>query len=141
MIADRDKAGSNFVFPESVEEILKENIKHNREASTSLMENKGFFSKLTGGEFGLAKTYWLYGVLVGVVANVSTSFITSIYGLVVTMVVYTAYEIPVLIGIWRASDKYQGSNSWVVLAKIAVIIGVIMLAFGLFAIIGLLNYT
>ena len=111
------------------------------EASTSLMENKGFFSKLAGGEFGLAKTYWLYGVLVGVVANVSTSFITSIFGLVVTMIVYTAYEIPVLMGIWRASDKYQGPNAWAVLAKIAVILGAIMLAYGLFAIVGLLNYA
>lgn len=139
--ADRDQAGSNFAMAENAEEILKENIDLNRESPKSLTDNKGFFSKLARGEFGLAKTYWLYGVIVGVIANVFMNFITSITGLVVTIVVYTAYEIPLLIGIWRASDKYQGPNVWAVLAKIAVILGTIMLAFGLFAIVRLLNHA
>ncbi len=107
--------------------------------SINTTEPPNFFSKLARGEFGLAKTYWLYGVLVGVIANVLSNVVTSIAGLVIFMVIYTAYEIPVLMGIWRASDKYQGPSAWAVLAKIAVILGAIMLAIGLFAIVGLLN--
>ncbi len=31
---------------------------------------RGFFSKLSNGDFGLAKTFWLYNILVSVVANI-----------------------------------------------------------------------
>jgi len=44
------------------------------------------------------------------------------------MLAYTAYEIPVIIGTWRAANKYKGSKIWAVLAKIAVVLGAIMLA-------------
>ena len=98
--------------------------------------SSGFFSKLANGDFGLAKTYWLYGVLVGVIANVLSNVITSISGLVIFMVVYTAYEIPVVMGVWRASSKYQGPRVWAILAKIAVVLGAIMLVAGLLVIAG-----
>lgn len=100
----------------------------------------GFFRQLVNGDFGLAKTYWLYGVLVGVFANILSSVITSIDALVIFMIIYTAYEIPVFIGIWSASDKYQGPSVWAVLSKIAVILGVIMLAINYLAI-NLLNHA
>ena len=105
------------------------------------IEEKPFFQKLANGDFGLAKTYWIYGVLVGVVANILSNIITSINGLIIFMVLYTAYEIPVLMGIWRASDKYQGPSAWAVLAKIAVVLGAIMLVIGFLAIAGLLNHA
>ena len=105
------------------------------------IDEKSFFHKLANGDFGLAKTYWLYGVLVGVLANIISNIITSTPGLVIFMVVYAAYEIPVLMGIWRASDKYQGPSVWAVMAKIAVILGVIMLVIGFLAITGLPNHA
>ncbi|MCS5551495.1 MAG: hypothetical protein NZ811_08275 [Gammaproteobacteria bacterium] len=100
---------------------------------------KGFFGKLANGDFGLAKTYWVYGVLVGFVVSIIINVITSIGGLVILMLAYTAYEIPVIMGTWRAANKYQGSKIWAILAKIAVVLGVISLAVGLLAFIGLLG--
>lgn len=78
-------------------------------------------------------------MLVGVVVNIISHVVTSIGGLVILMLAYTAYEIPVIMGTWRASNKYQGPKIWAVLAKIAVVLGVIMLAVGLLAVIGLLG--
>jgi hypothetical protein len=100
---------------------------------------KGFFGKLSNGDYGLAKTYWLYGVLVGFVVNIEMKPITSIGLLVIVMLAYTAYEIPVVMGTWRAANKYEGSKVWAVLAKIAVVLGAIMLVVGLIAIVGLLG--
>lgn len=77
--------------------------------------------------------------MVGVVVNIITNVIASIGGLVILMLAYTAYEIPVIMGVWRAANKYQGSKIWAILAKIAVVLGAIMLAVGLLAIIGLLG--
>ena len=36
--------------------------------TSSGLESKGFFSKLINGDFSLARTYWLYGVVVGIVS-------------------------------------------------------------------------
>jgi len=100
---------------------------------------KGFFGKLANGDFGLAKTYWLYGVLVGFIVNIAIKPITSIGLLVIIMLAYTAYEILVFMGTWRAANKYQGSKIWAALAKIAVVLGVIMLVVGLIAIVAVLG--
>ncbi len=100
---------------------------------------RGFFGKLANGDYGLAKTYWLYGVLVGIVVNVISNAVTSVGGVVILILAYTAYEIPVIMGTWRAANKYQGLKIWAVLAKIAVVLGAIMLAVVLLAVIGLLG--
>ncbi len=99
----------------------------------NIQPQTGFFGKLTRGDFGLAKTYWLFGVLVGLVVNIISVGIGSSVAFTLLVVAYTAYETPVLIGIWRASDKYQGPSVWAVLAKIAVVLGVLFLLFGLLA--------
>jgi hypothetical protein len=97
---------------------------------------KGFFGNLSNGDFGLAKTYWLYGVLVGFVVNIAMTPITSIGLLIIVMLAYTAYEIPVIMGTWRAAKKYEGSKIWAVLAKIAVVLGAISLSLGIVGLLG-----
>lgn len=98
---------------------------------------KGFFGKLVNGEFGLAKTYWLYGVLVGIVVNIVSRGITSTGALMFLIVAYTAYEVPVLIGTWRAASMYKGPSVWAILAKIAIILGALMLAVSLLGVLAL----
>ena len=71
-----------------------------------------------------------------VIANV----VTSVGGFVILMLGYTAYEIPVLLGVWRASDKYTGPKVWAVLAKIAVVLGWFWLGISLFSLIVLTGY-
>ena len=84
---------------------------------------KGFFSKLVNGDFGLAKTYWLYGFLVGLIINVLTRIVPSLGALAVILAVAIPYQVMVLLGVWRAADKYQGRKAWAILAKIATVLG------------------
>jgi hypothetical protein len=100
---------------------------------------KGFWSRLSSGDFGLAKTYWLYGVLVGVIVNISSNAVTSADTLILLILAYAIYSVPVLMGIWNAASKYEGLQLWAILAKIATILGALMLAVMLLAVIGLMN--
>lgn len=88
---------------------------------------KGFFSKLSNGDFGLAKTYWLYWVLVGFVWNFAFQLIESPVFLIVVGLAAMTYQVVVIMGTWRAAEKYEGSKFWAVLAKIVVVLGVIFL--------------
>lgn len=99
----------------------------------------GFFGKLARGDYGLAKTYWLFGVLVGVIVTILCSIIKSPGMIAIAFLAYTAYEIPVIMGIWRSATKYTGTKAWAVLAKVACVLGPLMLVAGLFAIVGLMK--
>jgi tetrahydromethanopterin S-methyltransferase subunit G len=90
---------------------------------SSETQQRGFLSKLVNGDFGLAKTYWLYGFVVGLIINVLTRIIPSLGALAVILAVAIPYQIMVLLGVWRAADKYQGRKAWAILAKIATVLG------------------
>ena len=105
-------------------------------------ENKrGFFVKLANGDFGLAKTFWLYGILVSIVVKLISEAVTSIGGLVILILAFMAYNIPLLMGIWRAANKYHGPKIWAVLAKIEVWLWTAGLVLGLLEVIGLLSMS
>jgi len=82
-----------------------------------------FFGKLVNGEYGLAKTYWLYGFVVGFVINILMRIIPSLDALAILLALAIPYQGMVLIGVWRASNKYQGRKAWAVLAKVATVFG------------------
>ena len=107
--------------------------------SSSPGKESGFFRKLANGDFGLAKTYWLYGVLVGIVVSIISNAITSVGGFVILMLAHMAYSILVIKGTWRAADRYQGPHRWAVLAKIAAVLGAISLVAGLVMVVRLLG--
>lgn len=87
------------------------------------IERAGFFSKLSSGDFGLAKTYWLYGVVAGIVINLVIQVVPSIGAIAVVLALATVYQVMVLVGIWRAANRYQGRKVWAILAKIATVLG------------------
>lgn len=104
--------------------------------------DKPFFSKLASGDFGLAKTYWIFGVLVGIAVN----FIVSTAGAVGSLniiyfvaLLHTLYFFPLSFGTWRAADRYTGNKIWAILAKIAIILGVIALFVTWISLIALIN--
>ena len=93
---------------------------------TTTIESKRFFKKLTNGDYGLAKTYWIYGALVAFVANVLMRFIESPGLLLTVVVLQLIYNMVFLYrGVWNAANKYEGKVIWAILAKIAVVIGAI----------------
>jgi hypothetical protein len=87
-----------------------------------------FVAKLWKGNFGLAMTYWVYGVLGGIVWSVSIlalnaekesdleKFIFFLMG---------AYYFVIYVGIWQSANKFTGSKVWAVLAKFVVVIVVL----------------
>lgn len=102
--------------------------------------SKGFFSRLSGGDFGLAKTYWLYGVVVGVALNMALRIVTSLGVLAVALLAVTLYQVMVLLGIWRAASRFQGWKGWAILAKIAAALGWIGVLASVGVFIQLLSY-
>lgn len=90
-------------------------------------------TKFVAGKFGLAKTYWVYGVLAGFVWAAAAAAISRTDG------TYTANEVAltyldalknlmflyyffVYIGIWNAANKYKGNPIWATLAKFVVVL-------------------
>ncbi len=99
---------------------------------------KSFLGKIVDGDYGLAKTYWLYGVLPGSIANLLSYAISQDSLFFVFFSAYTAYDVLVLVGTWRAANTYRGPRIWAIMAKAAVLLSSMMLAIGLLAIIVIL---
>jgi hypothetical protein len=93
-----------------------------RPDSASVPES--WISRLVKGDFGLAKTFWLFNVLVRVLVSFSFNVIAetnTLELLLLSMLAYYCYQVPVMVGIWRAANKYAGLQLWAMLARIEVI--------------------
>ena len=98
---------------------------------------KDFLLKLKAGDYGLAKTYWLYGVVVNIVYKIVDLIITAAsYEVSILvffiMVGYTYFQI---IGLWNAASKYEGLKLWAIIAKILAVLGGLLTIFVVFALI------
>ena len=101
-------------------------------SNTSEVTTKGFIKQLIDGDFGLAKTYWLYFVLGSNLLWLLLMFPISASSLgliVVSTLAVIAYDIVVLTGIWNSASRYTGSMIWSVLAKIIVGANAVFLVF------------
>ena len=100
--------------------------------NTSEVTAKGFIKQLIDGDFGLAKTYWLYFVLGSNLLWLLLMFPISSSSLgliVVSMLAAISYDIVVLTGISNSASRYTGSKIWSVLAKIIVGANAVFLVF------------
>jgi hypothetical protein len=79
------------------------------------------------GEAGLARTYWLFGGLCGVLFWVPLSMVTpgSLAAVLVTGAL-GAFLLWVNMGVWRAAAKYEGPAIWSGLARAAAALGFVM---------------
>jgi hypothetical protein len=104
---------------------------------SSTPPERNFFGKLANGDFGLSRTYWLFGVLPAIGVNLLSNFaVTSVGGLFLLTLSYGAYDIFVIMGVWRAAKRYDGPRLWVYMAKAFMILG----AIGLTVSLGMLSY-
>jgi len=81
-----------------------------------------FFKKLRSGDFGLFETYWFYGVVVGIIANIVLGFITSDIGFGILGLIYVAYGTQVALGLWGAAKKYKGLKALAILSQIIAVL-------------------
>jgi len=86
-----------------------------------------FLSKLWLGRFGLAKTYWIYNLLIPIFLSIpiklwngEPSFFPFAY-----LCLMSVYSYIALIGLWRSSDLYKGNPVWNWLAKAVAVIGLL----------------
>ena len=97
-----------------------------REETTSLMGD------LWRGDIPLVKTYWLFGVVVGIAFAMvffGIEYLTTglsegfgpifILGLMLLYFLYTAF---INVSIWRSAGKYTGPKRWAILARVMVIV-------------------
>ena len=89
-----------------------------------------FLNKLKNGEFGLAKTYWLYGVIVALPFNIIIEYIVlNTITFNVLFLIEIAYFYFWIIGCWKAASEYEGNGPWPFLTKLFIIITVIYAAY------------
>ena len=94
-------------------------------SNTNETSSKGFIKQLMDGDFSLAKTYWLYGIVGSVVMNLLLIFPMmsgSMSLIIIAGLISVAYAFVVLTGIWNSATKHTGSKFWAVLAKIIVVL-------------------
>ena len=112
-----------------------------RATNRALISHRPFFSKLMHGDYGLAKTYWLFGVLGSTVLGAILALAGGLaeeFSLAL-IIVALSYSAVVLIGTWRAASRYLGPKHWAVLAKLATALGWGQLAVAGFALAGLVG--
>lgn len=101
------------------------------------IEKKNFITRLFNGDISLPVTYWVFGVIIGnVVLGTLYSAIDLKYFEIVSklgilpinifLVFSLAYNIFILIAIYRSAVKYTGNKLWSILARILVIINTIL---------------
>lgn len=114
---------------------------------------KGFLGKLSRGDYGLAKTYWLYlalypGLLIfafqlaaGAIFSVNVedasadtlmeaTFLSAVKvsaASAVFSLILLPYYIPAYMGVWRAASRYEGRKLWAVLAKVICVLAAMSL--------------
>jgi hypothetical protein len=97
-----------------------------------------FLRDIWRGEYSLAKVFWVYNILVGVISGFILSLLekTSLnFGesnlptalLIIFVGLSANYAFIVFIGIWRSANRFKGNLLWGILAKIHVVLGLISL--------------
>ncbi|MDE0350095.1 MAG: hypothetical protein OXM56_10375 [Gammaproteobacteria bacterium] len=92
-------------------------------------------TKLMSGGFGLARTYWLFGLLGYVLAWACTDALGAVLrmnprfwiGLVVALacVAVFGYALAACVGIWSAARAHTGSTAYAWLARLTSLLGLL----------------
>lgn len=87
--------------------------------------NLSFYERFIGGEFGLAKTYWLLGVLPGFLVGTAIRIARSDTFTYWMGAAFICYQVVLLRALWNSGKRYQGSKVWPVLAFVMVILAIL----------------
>ena len=89
--------------------------------------SKNFFTKFWHGDLSLPMSYWVVGIVGGIIVGVPVLILVIAAGMpdVMMNIILFPWAIYVSVGCWRSSEKYKGPKFWSGLVKVLVIIGVI----------------
>ena len=88
--------------------------------------NTGFFTQLVRGDAGLFWTFWVFGVLAHLFVTIlgvgfkHAGLWKAVWAVVAIDLVYWPV---LLIGLWRAANRYSGARVWSLSAKVFVVLG------------------
>lgn len=121
-----DSVSAGKAFIRKYPHISSEMILDVTEIMDASLDTSGdFLTRLLSGRVGLAMTYWVYGVLGGLVWGVGIgSLDLEPGGGSIKFVSYLLYfyYLFIYIGIWNAASIYRGNKIWAILAKFIVVI-------------------
>ena len=98
-------------------------------------QNENFFVRFWNGDLSLPMSYWgvgvgiglVFGLLIGVFTGAAGMSEDAMWGFLIPFQIYT------VVGIWRSADKYKGAKFWAILAKVAVVFGIVSNLFSMIA--------
>ena len=98
-------------------------------------QNENFFVRFWNGDLSLPMSYWgvgvgiglVFGLLIGIFTGATGMSEDAMWGFLIPFQIYT------VVGIWRSADKYKGAKFWAILAKIAVVFGIMSNLFSMIA--------
>ena len=98
-------------------------------------QNENFFVKFWNGDLSLPMSYWgvgvglglVFGLFIGVFTGATGMSEDAMWGFLIPFQIYT------VVGIWRSADKYKGAKFWAILAKVAVVFGIVSNLFSMIA--------
>ena len=86
-----------------------------------------FFVRFWNGDLSLPMSYWGVGVGIGIIFGFLVGAFTIAVGMSEDAMggFFIPFQIYTVVGIWRSADKYRGTKFWAILAKIAVVFGIV----------------
>jgi hypothetical protein len=117
-------------------------------ADTLAMPRGSFVTRHWRGDLSVGRSYWINGVLIGILVFALSSGVVAglsvgvtdrtvlVAALLVLIIVTFAITLWQFVGIWRSAGRHVGrggKRTWAILARIAVVVG------GLFALAFLVN--
>ncbi len=92
--------------------------------------------RLWRGELPLPNAFWNWAVFGGFIINGATSALLfflimaehPIFALIVGYAPSIPYNVIVSVGVWRSANRFSGERRWADLARIATIVGMIILS-------------
>ena len=98
-------------------------------------QNKNFFVRFWDGDLSLPMSYWGVGVGIAIIFGFLVGAFTISVGMSEEAMwgFFIPFQIYTVVGIWRSADKYKGTKFWAILAKVAVIFGIVSNLFSMIA--------
>ncbi len=98
---------------------------------------RGVIARLWNGDYSLAVTFWVFGVLVRILEWILVKYVEFLdlankmapWLFNVTVVLAIALEVCILVGMWRSAGKYKGFRLWPILVRAVVLLAIFSLGF------------
>lgn len=125
MVVQRVREG--FYDGKSVDGAWVVSAKALADAAAVNKNTESFLSRLVSGGFGLAQTYWLFGVLAQLLL---TSILSEMFNAgqmevaIFFLVLVWCYGAVMVVATWNACNRYTGPKIWPILVKIQLSLGV-----------------